>query len=82
MEPSSHQNRSNIDVGIEKRCFEKTSFFCRKNNTLEGSGGQTGNEKSMNNRSKKELNIGRSLDIDFCQNLVGFGAHVGGEKML
>ena len=30
MEPSSHQNRSNIDVGIEKRCFEKTSFFFRK----------------------------------------------------
>ena len=39
MEPSSHHNRSNIDVGIEKLCFEKTSFFFDKNNTLGGRGG-------------------------------------------
>ena len=58
-------------MSASKSVVKKNSFFYTKNNTFEGSGGQ-----------KNELNIGRSLDIDFCQNLVGFGAHVGGEKML
>ena len=39
MEPSSHQNRSNIDVGIEKRCFEKTSFSIGKSIRWGGEGG-------------------------------------------
>ena len=39
MEASWHQNRSKIDVGIEKRCFEKNSFFLKRNKTLWGRGG-------------------------------------------
>ena len=41
MEASWHQNRSKIDVNIEKRFFLKTMFFLRKNKYFEGSGGRS-----------------------------------------
>ena len=37
MEACWHQNRSKIDANFEKRFFEKTLFFHRKNNDFEGS---------------------------------------------
>ena len=38
MELCWHQNRAKIDANFEKRFFEKTLFFLRKNNYFEGSG--------------------------------------------
>ena len=36
-----HQNRSKIDANFEKRFFEKTLFFLRKNHDWEVSGGRS-----------------------------------------
>ena len=37
---------SKIDPNFERRFFEKTLFFLRKNNDFEGSGGRSWNQKS------------------------------------
>ena len=44
------QIASKIDPNIEKRFFEKTLFFLRKNNDFEGSGGRSWEQKSIKNR--------------------------------
>ena len=77
MEASWYQNRSKIDGNIETRIFEKTLFFLRKNNDFEGSGGRSWEPKSIKNRSKNEVNIGRHLGIDFSSILVDLGRQVG-----
>ena len=41
---------SKIDPNFERRCFEKTLFFLRKNNDFEGSGGRSWDQKSIKNR--------------------------------
>ena len=56
---------SKIDPNFERRFFENALFFLRKNNDFEGSGGLSWDEKSMKNRSKNEVILGRYLGIDF-----------------
>ena len=80
MEASWYQNRSKIDVNIETRLFEKTLFFLRKNDDFEGSGGRSWEPKSIENRLKNEVNMGRHLGIDFSSILVDFGRQVGKEN--
>ena len=67
MEASWHQHGSKIDVQFEKRCFD----------TFERSGGQSWDEKSIKKRSTNELNIRRSLGIDFKRILVDFWTQLG-----
>ena len=57
--------------------LKKTLFFLRKNHDFEGSGGRSWEQKSIKNLSKKEVNMGRHLDIDFSSILVDFGSQVG-----
>ena len=66
-----------MPTNCEKRFFEKTSVFIRKNNDFEGSGGPSWELKSNKNRSKNEVNMGRHLGIDFSSILVDFGSQVG-----
>ena len=68
---------SKIDANFERRFFEKTLFFCRKNNDFEGSGGRSWEYKSIKNRSTNEVSIGRHLGIDLSWMLVDFGSQVG-----
>ena len=76
MEASWHQDRSKIDVHFEKRCFEKTLFFIWKNNTFEGSGAQSWDEKSIKNGSKNGIeyqsNFHCLLESIFIQFFRGF----------
>ena len=48
-----------------------------KNNDFEGSGGRSWDQKSMKNRSKNEVMMGRHLGIDFSWILVDLGSQVG-----
>ena len=66
-----------FDPNLERRCFEKTMFFLRKNNDFEGSGGRSWDQKSIKNRSKNEVILGRYLGIDFSWILVDLGGQVG-----
>ena len=68
---------SKIDPNFERRRFEKTLFFLRKNNDFEGSGGRSWDQKSIKNRSKNDVILGRYLGIDFSWILVDLGGHVG-----
>ena len=77
-EASWHQDRSKIDVYLEKRCFEKALFFLRKSHTFEGSGGQSWYENSIKNRSENALNIGRSIGISLWWSLMDDGKHAFG----
>ena len=71
--PKSKKNR----CYLQKRFFEKTLFFHRKNNDFEGSGGRSWNPKSIKNRSKNEVMMGRHLNIVFSWMLVDFEGQVG-----
>ena len=44
------------------------------------SGGRSWEQKSMKNRQKNEVKMGRHLDIDFWSILVGLGGQVGREN--
>ena len=57
MDPKSMRNAKSDVV-------KKPSFSIGKNHTFERSGGQSWDENSIKNRSKNELNNGRSLGID------------------
>merc|ERR1712217_648897 len=46
-------------------------------NDFGGSGGPSWEPKSIKNRSKKEVNMGRHLGIDFSSILVDFGTQLG-----
>ena len=80
MEACWHQNRAKIDANFEERFFEKTLFFLRKNNDFEGSGDRSWEKKSMKNRSKNGVKMGRHLGIDFLWILVDFWKQVGREN--
>ena len=71
------QNRTQIDVIFKRRCFEKTSFSHRENNDFKGSGGRSWEQKSIQNRSKKHVNMRRHLGIDFSSILMVFGGQIG-----
>ena len=77
MEASWDQNRSKIDVNFERRFFEKTLFFQRKNHDFEGSGGRSWVQKSTKNRSKNGVQDGMHLGIDFWTIFLDFGCQVG-----
>ena len=66
-----------LDANFERRFFEKTWFSLRKNNDFEGSGGRSWDQKSIKNRSKNEVMMGRHLGIDFSWILVDFEGQVG-----
>ena len=76
MEASWDQNRSKIDVNFERRFFEKTLIFRRKNNDFEGSGGRSWVQKSIKNQSKNGVQDGVPLGIDFWWILMVFGRQV------
>ena len=68
MEASWYQN------GIENRTYlEKAT----KPKILMKPQSQNGEPKSIKNRSKNEVNMGRHLGIDFSSILVDFGSQVG-----
>ena len=66
-----------MDVIFKRQFSLKTSFFLWKNHDFEGSGGRSWVPKSIQNRSKKELNLGRHLGIDVSWILVDFRGQVG-----
>ena len=65
METCWHQNLTQIDTNFEERIFEKTLFFLWQKNDFEGSGGRSWEQKSIKNRSKNEIKMGRPLGVDF-----------------
>ena len=73
MEPSWHQNRSNIDANCEKRFSEKSCSRCSGGSIFEILGVEVGGK----NRLKNEVNMGRHLGIDFSSILMDFGRQVG-----
>ena len=68
---------SQIDPNFERRFFEKTMFFLRKNNDFEGSGGRSWDQKSIKNPSKNEVMMERPLGIDFSWIFLDFGGQDG-----
>ena len=71
------QMASKIDPNFERRFFEKSSFSIGKTMVLKDLGGRSWHQKSIKNRLKKELNLGRPLGIDFSRILVDFGGQDG-----
>ena len=57
--------------------LKKTLFLLRKNNDFEGSEGRSWAQKSIKNRLKNDVILGRYLGIDFSWILVDFGSQVG-----
>ena len=77
MEPCWHPNRSKIDVICEKRIFEKSLFFIRKNHNFQDSGGPSWEQKSIKNRSENEVKIGTPSRLHFVWISVDLGSQVG-----
>ena len=75
MEASWHQYRSNIDACCETRFFEKSCSPCSGGSIFQDSGVQVGNQ----NRSKREVNMGRHLGIDFWWIWSIWGGKLGGK---
>ena len=73
---------SKIDANFERHFFQKTLFFCRKNNDFEGSGDRSWEQKSIKNRLKIETKDGWPLGIDFWWILMGFGKQVGTQNRI
>ena len=80
MEASWSQNRSKIDVNFEKRFFQKTLFFLRKNKVFWDPMAPSWASKSIKNQPQNEVNLGRHLGTDFSSILVVLGNHVGSQK--
>ena len=69
------QNGLKIDVIFKRPFFEKPRFSYGKSMILKDPGVEVGSQ----NRSKKEVNLGKHLSIDFSWILVDFGGPVGSE---
>ena len=65
MEACWHQHLAKIDANFEQRFFEKTSFSLGKTMILKVQGIEVGGKKSMKNRSKNGVKMGRHFGIDF-----------------
>ena len=59
------------------RFFEKTLFFLRKINYVQGSGGPSGEQKSIKNRSENEVKIGTPSRLHFVWISMDLGSQVG-----